>query len=108
MNPLIPALIGSLFNGPAPAPESPPAAAMFLRTIPAEAVRGEMQPPSAGVTRIGDKELRLSPGLQIRDLHNRIILSDTVREPLRVKYLTDANGQVTRVWALTDGEASLP
>ena len=79
-----------------------------MRTIPGEALRGEMQPPSAGSASIGGKDLRLAPGLQIRDPQNRIILSDTVRQPLLVKYLTDANGQVARIWVLTDGEASRP
>ena len=108
MNPLIPALIGSLINAPQPAPDPLPPAGIFLRTIPAEAVRGEMQPPWAGITLISGKELRLAPGLQIRDQNNRIILSDSVREPLLVKYLTDGNGQVSRVWLLTAGEAALP
>lgn len=108
MNPLIPALIGSLFNAPQPAPEPLPPAGIWLRAIPGEAVRGEMQPPWAGSASIGGNQLRLAPGVQIRDPQNRIILSDTVRQPLLVKYLTDANGQVIRIWVLTDGEASLP
>jgi len=108
MNPLIPALIGSLFNAPQPAPEALPPAGIFFRTIPAAALRGEMQPPSAGSVSIAGNDLRLAPGLQIRDPQNRIILSDTVRQPLLVKYLTDSNGQVARIWVLTGGEASLP
>jgi len=79
-----------------------------LRTIPAAAVRGQMQPPWQGQTSIDGKELHLAPGVQIRDRHNRIILSDSVRQPVLVKYLTDANGQLFRVWVLTAEEAAGP
>ncbi|OIR06873.1 hypothetical protein GALL_111230 [mine drainage metagenome] len=79
-----------------------------LRTIPAAARRGEMQPPWQGQTSIDGTDLHLAPGAQIRDQHNRIILSDSVRQPLLVKYLTDANGQLFRVWVLTAEEAAAP
>ena len=108
MNPLLPALIGSLINAPQPAIEPLPPPGIFFRSIPGEAQRGQMQPPWAGVVSIAGKELRLAPGLQIRDTNNRIILSDSVRQPMLVKYLTDGMGQVARIWVLTDGEASLP
>lgn len=102
---LISALIGALLCGTPLA-----AGAQFgsLRTIPAAAQRGQMQPPWQGQTRIDGNELRLAPGVQIRDEHNRIILSDNVRQPVLVKYLTDPNGQVIRVWVLTAEEAAAP
>ncbi|HUY03569.1 MAG TPA: hypothetical protein VMV33_09805 [Rhodocyclaceae bacterium] len=108
---LIPAMIGALLCITAPAAEAQTAqVAPFgtLRTIPAAARRGEMQPPWQGQTRIDGTDLQLAPGVQIRDRYNRIILSDSVRQPVLVKYLTDANGQLFRVWVLTAEEAAAP
>jgi hypothetical protein len=82
---------------------------MVLRTIPEQAIRGEMQPPAFGIAEIGGTPFRMAPGLQIRNMQNRIILSDSVREPLSVKYVTDATGALYRVWVLTaDEEAATP
>ena len=108
MYPLIPALIGSLLNSPQPAPQPVPPAGIYLRSIPATAARGKMQPPGQGRASIGGKDLPLAPGVQIRDQNNRIILSDTIRQPLLVKYLTDASGEIIRVWVLTPAEAGRP
>ena len=107
MNPLIP-FLGSLLGSPDSGPQAPPPApaVMLLRSIPQEAVRGEMRPPGAGVAEIGGKQLPMAPGLQIRDTQNRIILSDSVRQPLLVKYLTDSSGALFRVWVLTAEEAA--
>lgn len=80
----------------------------MFRSIPEEAVRGEMQPPWQGSANVGGKDMQLAPGAQIRDVHNRIILSDNVREPLLVKYITDPNGQLIRIWVLTAEEAAHP
>ena len=92
----------------APAAGAQTAPVGALRTIPAAARRGVMQPPWQGQTSIDGEQLRLAPGVQIRDRHNRIVLSDSVRQPLPVKYLTDANGQLFRVWVLTAEEAAGP
>ena len=90
------------------AQQAPMAQPGILRTIPAAAQRGEMQPPWQGQTRIDGTELRFAPGVQIRDQSNRIILSDSIRRPLLVKYLTDPDGQIIRVWVLTAEEAAAP
>jgi len=108
MNPLIPVLLGGMIGSTEPAPEpSPPAEGMF-RNIPQDAVRAEMQPPWQGSVNLGGKDLQLAPGAQIRDVHNRIILSDNLRQPVLVKYLTDTNGQLVRIWVLTAEEAVRP
>ncbi len=108
MYPLIPALLGGMIYSTEPAPDPSPPPTGIFRSIPEEAVRGEMQPPWQGSTNIAGKNLQLAPGAQIRDEHNRIILSDNVRQPVLVKYLTDTSGQLIRVWVLTAEEAARP
>ena len=93
----------------APTPSEPlPLEAGLNRGIPAEAKRGVMQIPSLGVVAIGGVTLQMAAGLQIRDTHNRIVLSATLGQPHLVKYVTDAQGQLFRVWILTRAEAAQP
>jgi len=80
----------------------------MLRPFPAEAKRGEMQPPVQGEVVISGQSLYLSPGAQIRNTDNRIVMPSTVQETTSVRYLTDASGAVARVWMLTPAEASAP
>ena len=91
-----------------PPPEPLPLEAGLNRAIPAEALRGVMQIPSQGVVSIGGVALRMAAGLQIRDTHNRIVLSASLGQAHLVKYLTDAQGQLFRVWILTKAEAAQP
>lgn len=99
-------LLPLLFCGLTVAVEPVPAPA--LRSIPAQALRGEMQAPTQGLVSIDGVVLRLAPGLQIRDINNRIVLSAALRGATRVKYQTDAQGQLLRVWLLTAAEAAQP
>jgi len=85
-----------------------PLPAGLARSIPADAQRGVLQRSTQGVATIGGKELRMAPGMQIRDTHNRIVLSDALGQPHLVKYLIDAQGQLFRVWILTAAEAAQP
>lgn len=89
-------------------PDPPPLASGLARAIPADAQRGLMQKPDQGLVNIGGTALRLAPGAQIRDGHNRIVLSASLSQPHLVKYLTDSQGQLWRVWILTRAEAAQP
>ncbi len=51
-----------------------------------------------------DTVLSLSPGSQIRDTANRIVLPSYVAGEYKVRALIDRNGQVHRVWVLTPEE----
>jgi len=64
--------------------------------------------PTPGVVQVKDATLRLSPGAQIRDIHNRIVLPSHVSGEHVVRMLIDRNGQVHRVWMLTPEEAAAP
>lgn len=83
------------------------AAAAQLRTIPPDAKLGEIQHMSAMLVELDGKPQRLSPGAQIRDTDNRLMLPMSLSEKQRVKYLLDAQGAVHRVWVLTPQERAL-
>ena len=77
-----------------------------LRTIPADAKTGELRHVYDMQVAIDGKQQRLSPGAQIRDRDNRIVLPGEVPPGSKVRYLLDADGQVHRVWILTADEAA--
>lgn len=77
-----------------------------LRTIPAEATRGELRHVQEMDVEIDGKPRRLSPGAQIRDTDNRLALPVSLMQKTDVKYLVDAQGMVHRVWILSAKESA--
>ena len=84
------------------------AIAALPRPIPDGAVKATAGFSQPGVVRVKDLALRLSPGAQIRDIHNRIVLPSHIGGEYIVRMLVDRNGQVHRVWILTPEEAAAP
>jgi hypothetical protein len=82
----------------------PLVAAAQLRTIPQEAQRGEIRHLQGMLVEINGKEERLSPGAQIRDPDNRLLVPGSLPEKSDVKYLFDGAGMVHRVWILSAPE----
>ncbi len=82
--------------------------AALPRPIPDAAPRVKMAFTSPGVVQVKDATLRLSPGAQIRDTQNRIVLPSHVSGEHVVRMVVDRNGQVHRVWILTPEEALAP
>ena len=85
-------------------------AAAQLRTIPQEAVLGEIRHLESMLIELdGTKVVQLSPGAQIRDTDNRLVLPTSLTERTVVRYLVDGAGDVHRVWILSADEiAKLP
>ena len=80
-----------------------------LRTIPKEAVLGQLRHLEAMVVEIDGKPRSLAPGAQIRDPDNRLVLPVSLVEKTQVRYLVDSTGMVHRVWILSEAEkAALP
>jgi hypothetical protein len=77
-----------------------------LRTVPADAKRGVMRHLQDMSVQIDQKQARLSPGAQIRDIHNRLMMPAAIPPGSVVKYQADAQGMVHRVWILTPQEAA--
>ena len=84
-----------------------------FRTIPKEAVHGRIRHLQAMVVEIDGAEQLLSPGAQIRDARNNLILPVSLptaaSEGADAKYLRDGTGSVHRIWLLSEKEiAALP
>jgi hypothetical protein len=75
-----------------------------LRTIPDDAKKGVMWPPRGRHVRINDTMMVLAPGATIRDMNNRIVLPNTVRQPKKIRYTLDTYGQVRKIWISPTGE----
>jgi len=76
-----------------------------LRSIPAEAQAGTMRHLQDMIVELDGKAVRLSPGAQIRDAANRLVLPTAVAAKTAVRYLPDASGMVHRIWILSKEEA---
>ncbi len=79
-----------------------------MRSIPAEARRAELRHLQEMVVELNGTPVRLAAAAQIRDQSNRIVLPASLTETSLVRYLTDPQGQVTRIWILTPAEAAQP
>jgi type II secretory pathway component PulM len=80
-----------------------------LRTIPKEAVLGQLRHLEAMVVELDAKVVQLSPGAQIRDTDNRLVLPTSLTQRTLVRYLVDGGGDIHRVWILSADEiARLP
>lgn len=74
------------------------------RSIPEDALKGVMWPPRGRQVRINDEIMTLAPGATIRDMNNRMILPNSVRQLEKIRYTLDAYGQVRRIWISETGE----
>jgi len=79
-----------------------------LRTITAEAKRGQIRHLHEMIVEIDGKPARLAPGAQIRNASNLIVLPAALPPGSQVKYTLDREGMVVRVWILTPEEAARP
>jgi hypothetical protein len=79
-----------------------------LRSIPAEAKRGEMRHLQDMIVEIDGRQARLAPGAQIRDASNMIVLPAALPPGAAVKYTVEPNGMVHRVWIMTPLERAQP
>jgi hypothetical protein len=77
-----------------------------LRTIPQDARLGQIRHLSEMLIEIDGKERRLSPGAQIRDDSNRIIVPTAIPAGAAARYVVDGEGNVRQVWLLTSEEAA--
>lgn len=79
----------------------------YVRSFPADALRGTLvvvQPP---VVTLNGKEDRLSPGARIRGTNNLLQMSASlVGQSLVVNYTREQTGLIHEVWILTSAEAA--
>jgi hypothetical protein len=79
-----------------------------LRTIPKDAKRGEIRSLGNMDVAIDGKKMRLSPGAQIRDAGNRVLVPTALPADVKVKYLLDGQNMVHRIWILSPQEIAQP
>ena len=84
------------------------AAAAQFRTIPKDAVRGEMTHLTENIVSVNGQRMRLAPGALIYAQNNLIIMPAQVPAGSLVEYTTDRNGELFKVWILTPKEAARP
>jgi len=76
-----------------------------MRSIPADAKVAWVRHLQDTVVTLDDVRVRLSPGAQIRDAENRLIVPTAIPPGAQAKYLLDANGEVLRIWLLSPSES---
>jgi hypothetical protein len=79
-----------------------------LRSFPADAKKGELLPPLTQSAVISGQIFNVSPGLQIRNQQNLIIMPNTQNEIVPIRYQLDLMGNVWRVWILSAAEQAAP
>ena len=79
-----------------------------FRTITPEAKRGVMSHVEGMTVEIDGKRVQLATGAQIRDGRNMIVVPTAVPRGALIKYMPDAQGQVSRIWILSPQEAAQP
>ncbi|MEA3194114.1 MAG: hypothetical protein QOD26_2447 [Betaproteobacteria bacterium] len=85
------------------------AAAAQLRTIPPEAKLATIRHLEMMAVELDGQPQQLSPGAQIRDADNRLVLPVSLPEKEQAMVLLDSSGMVYRVWLLSAQEkAALP
>lgn len=96
---LILCLISSLMIG------SPSYAVVADRPLPKDGLLGKFKPSAIPTLVIDNKVVKLSAGAQIRDQKNRIVQIAGIRGPdTNVLYEKNQQGQIERMWMLTDEE----
>ena len=81
-------------------------AAAQVRQIPADARRAEVRHVQDMQVEVDGKPMKLSPGAQIRNPSNLIILPVALPAGSKVKYKLDAAGEISRIWILSPEEAA--
>ncbi|MEO8718169.1 MAG: hypothetical protein ABI423_08095 [Burkholderiales bacterium] len=76
-----------------------------LRSLPADAKRGQIRHLQEMIVQIDGKLARLSRGAQVRDAHNRILMPAAIPAGSVVRYTLNAQGEISAVWILTPLEA---
>lgn len=114
IDPISAAIVGSIVGSVvqevanAPGPRSPVPVEGVPRTLPENTLRGELMVVDLSTANVNGQAMTLSPGVQMRDPFNMVVLPLQVRERVPVRYQTDLTGAITKVWILSQREAAQP
>ncbi len=76
----------------------------YARAFPVAAPRERFTVIQYPVVKLGRQMLRLAPGGQVRDTTNQIVPPTSLSGTFHSLYTLDNNGDVFRVWLLSDDE----
>jgi len=79
---------------------------MADRQLPTDATLAKSATFNYPTLTANGKTLRISVGSRIYDQNNHIIMPAAVPPKVNVLFKTDMNGDVSRVWIITDHEAA--
>lgn len=77
-----------------------------FRTIPKEALRGEITHVMQNVVTVNGQPMRLAPGALIYAQNNLTIVPSEIPRNSLVEYTLDRSGELFKVWILTPSEAA--
>ena len=111
INPLVSAIVESVITAiidHSTAPTPVPVYSAMVRTFPAETKKGELTPPVQQSVLISGQTYSASPGLQIRNDQNLIMMPGMLQQTVPVRYQFDQMGNVWRIWILSANELAAP
>jgi hypothetical protein len=110
LNSIVGSAVNTAMENAVYAPPAPPELGVIgARAFPEGTKKGDMEPPQGMMeVVIGGKPYSRSPGMQIRNQQNLIIMPTTIQSKVPVRYQLDATGAVFRVWVLTRTEIASP
>jgi hypothetical protein len=80
-----------------------------IRNIPEDAQVGTVRSQDTILIEQEGVLRALSPGVQVRDIENRIVPAAQLQQGEQIRYRVDPTGQVFRVWMLSEPEkAAIP
>ncbi len=74
------------------------------RGIPEDSKEGILAPPSGNQLKIDGEDYQLAFNSRIRDEGNRIVQTGTIRHEKRIRYTTNNQNQVDKIWLLAPHE----
>jgi len=77
-----------------------------LRTLPADAKRGQLSHVRENLVSLDGRQIKLAPGAQIRGANNLIVVPTALPKDSLVKYQLNGSGELVRAWVLTTEEAA--
>ncbi|MDR2000291.1 MAG: hypothetical protein LBP94_01995 [Zoogloeaceae bacterium] len=112
IDPITAAIVSSIVGGivqdvaNVPGPHEPVPAVGVPRILPENTKRGEFVVVDLTTAAINGQPMLMSPGVQIRDPFNMVVLPLQVQRLVPVRYQTDVSGAITKVWILSLQEAA--
>ena len=111
INPFVTAIVESVLTAiidQSSVPAPVPVYSAMVRSFPANATKGLLTPPIQQSVLINGQAFHASPGLQVRNDQNLIMMPGMLQQTAPVRYQLDQMGNVWRIWILSANELAAP